>query len=254
MKLHTALAGSNEAPTKTADDWTSALHMEDFRLKYFSRVYGFMASQFAIIFGVNMLFATEAIKKSFQGKPVICYASIAVALLSYGALYVKKLNSPEKKMVCVLMQVQFTLILAFALAFVKPSFNWGSFSWASLLICICCIVIFIAYRYFSFEFHTYHGIKFIFRGILCFLAGLLMLWKVWNLEKEAPQEALNLYIQDNLDGFHIAAIVLLFFAWSTRRIVNSNAVIRYHLDNFIFGVTLIYTSPALNILYKPKQG
>ncbi len=36
-----------------------------------------------------------------------------------------------------------------------------------------------------------------------------MLWKVWNLEKEAPQEALNLYIQDNLDGFHIAAIVLL---------------------------------------------
>lgn len=96
MKLHTVLAGSNEAPTKTADDWTSALHMEDFRLKYFSRIYGFLAAQFAIIFGVNMLFATyahlfslslslilffawffsEAIKKSFQGKPVICYASM----------------------------------------------------------------------------------------------------------------------------------------------------------------------------------
>lgn len=49
---------TGDIAAKPDSDWTSPLHSDDFRQKYFFRVYGFLCAQFAIICSVIALFAT----------------------------------------------------------------------------------------------------------------------------------------------------------------------------------------------------
>lgn len=228
--------------------WTNPMMVPEFRQRYLAVVYGCLAVQYLIVAIVtNICCNKESLKSELQDTKVVCIIFIVLCVISYLLLYVRSLNHPEKNRVTELMQALFTLFFVLMCALLGATYNYESIIYAAYIICATCVIESLIYLSCSARLYTKPGVQMVLY-IQCLLTGIVMCcYSSWH-PGHRTQFSISKRIRYMLEGYTISILFTMYFAYGTARMVSAR-LIRFNMQNIIFGVTITYTTPIINYYY-----